>query len=641
MITNNTSQYGLFRIAVCTPENKVADVEFNTGKICEAINSCGNENVQLAVFPELCITAYSCGDLFYQHSLREHALSALEAVKSSCVEAKVAAIVGLPMYCSGNLYNVAVLIGADGVLSGVVPKTYLPSTNEFYESRWFRRGDFNIQKHINIGDSLVPFGCDLIFRAVGQENCMLAIEICEDLWAVNPPSGNLALAGASVIVNPSASNETLGKKDYRSSLVMQQSARCIAAYAYAGAGPGESSTDVVYSGHSLIAENGVILEETKRFSFETEIAIADVDLDKLAHDRIKNSSFAQALLPLTLRTEPFRINQWVASKPRRVIDKHPFVPKLRDKRTEHCEEIFAIQSTGLAKRIRHTKAESLIIGLSGGLDSTLAALVSVRALAILGRKSSQLIAVTMPGFGTTGRTFKNAENLARLLGLTLRNIPIDKAVLQHFKDIDHAADSHDVTYENSQARERTQILMNIANQMNGFVVGTGDLSENALGWCTFNGDHMSMYNVNASVPKTLVRYLIEWCANEQPVVSETLMDICATPISPELLPKDEEGQIKQKTEDAIGPYELHDFFLFHMIRNGFSELKTRYYAEVAFEGLYSSKEIEVWYGVFRRRFFSQQFKRSSMPDGPKVGSVSLSPRGDWKMPSDCSVTFKH
>ena len=632
----SVSPYGFIRVAVCAPELKVAAVEFNTEKIVDALASCRDKGAQLTVFPELCLTGYSCADLFYQRSLRDRALSGLKAVQIACNETGVAALVGLPLWVTGRLYNTAALIGADGSIAGLVPKTYLPNSNEFYEARWFTRGDLIGEKSVQIEEKTVPFGVDLLFVAEGWPDCSVAIEICEDLWAANPPSGLLAIAGASLIVNPSASNETLGKKDYRTSLVAQQSARCLSAYAYASAGPGESSTDLVYSGHCLIAENGTILAETPRFDFSTTIAVADVDLDKIAHERIKNSSFSQSAQTKPMRREAFKLQAWSNTTPTARINPQPFVPEAATQRAEHCEEIFCIQATGLAKRLRHTKAKCLVVGLSGGLDSTLAALVALRACRMSDLASSQIIAVTMPGFGTTHRTSSNAKALAEALGFTHRSIPIEISVRQHFKDIGHDELTHDVTFENAQARERTQILMDVANMQQGIVLGTGDLSELALGWCTYNGDHMSMYHVNAGVPKTLVRYLIEWCAEEL-FPRETailLQDICATPISPELLPKSSSGEILQKTEEIIGPYELHDFFLFHVVRNGFTEAKIRYLATTAFAERYEPTEIKKWLTTFYRRFYAQQFKRSAMPDGPKVGSVALSPRGDWRMPSD-------
>lgn len=630
------SPYGFLRVAVCSPELRVADVEFNSARIAAQVREASSQGVQLAVFPELCLTAYTCGDLFYQRSLQDRALRQIDGIAQACREARVAAVVGLPIAVAGRLFNSAALIGADGKVAGVVPKTYLPNTNEFYEARWFTRGDHAKTDYVDLPDGRAPFGCHLLFAAEEWPHLVLGLEICEDLWAVIPPSSYLAAAGASVIANPSASNEVLGKKDYREELVRQQSARCLAAYAYASAGPGESSTDLVYSGHCLIAENGGILAQSGRFYFRSSMTVADVDVDKLAHERNRNSSFSQVAMGVNFRRVPFRIAERSDDNVRREVDPRPFVPQDPTRRHEHCEEIFSIQATGLAKRLMHTGAKSLVLGLSGGLDSTLAALVASRACKIAGLEDSAVVAVCMPGPGTTGRTRNNAEKLASALGFNRRDIPIHKAVAGHLRDIGHPEDSHDLVFENSQARERTQILMNVAQQSGGFVLGTGDLSETALGWCTYNGDHMSMYHVNASVPKTLVRHLVEWCADTL-FMGETaaiLRDICDTPISPELLPSSEEGEILQQTEQILGPYELHDFFLYHSVRHGFTKEKIARLAAAAFAGAYQPEEIAACLETFFRRFYSQQFKRSCMPDGPKVGSVALSPRGDWRMPSD-------
>lgn len=623
-------------MAVCAPEVEVGAVDRNCVKIVEAIHNLAEHGTQLAIFPELSLTAYTCADLFYQRSLQDAALAALSKVRRACADTGVAVLAGLPLLVRGRLYNCALLIGCDGHIAGAVPKTYLPNTQEFYEARWFSRGDTCPVDHILVDGNSVPFGTDLLFPVEGFPDCVVGIEICEDLWACNPPSGFLAAAGASLLVNPSASNEILGKCAYRRDLVRQQSARCIAAYAYASAGPGESSTDVVYSGHCLLSENGQILAETERFRFETTWALADFDFEKLSHERERNSSFSQIVPARAYRSCPLRLEARPTGELLRPIDKHPFVPADPDRRGETCWEIFSIQSTGLAKRIRHLQAGSVVLGVSGGLDSTLALLAAARAFDLLGLDRSGIMAVTMPGFGTTSRTRGNAERLASHLGLSFREIPIGAAVRQHFKDIDHHEDVHDVTYENAQARERTQVLMDLANKINTFVVGTGDLSEAALGWCTFNGDHMSMYHVNAGIPKTLVRYLIAWCADSlfDGKTRQTLLDICDTPISPELLPADPAGEISQKTESLVGPYGLHDFFLFHFVRNGFARKKILLLARHAFGAAYDETVLSTWLDTFYQRFFSQQFKRSSMPDGPKVGSVSLSPRGDWRMPSD-------
>jgi NAD+ synthase (glutamine-hydrolysing) len=492
---------------------------------------------------------------------------------------------------------------------------------------------------IVIEDHVIPFGTDLLFRASNMVDCTIGIEICEDLWAVEPPSGEMALAGATLIVNLSASDELLGKAEYRRELVKQQSARCLSAYLYADAGPGESTTDVVFAGHSFIAENGTILAETERFQFSTQMAITDVDIQRLTHERWLSSSFTTSASRQSFRFITYQLVSERASKItslRRHVSSTPFVPADPAQRARHCREIFDIQSTGLAKRIQHIHTQHVSLGVSGGLDSTLALLVTCRTFDVLGLPRQGIVAITMPGFGTTSRTRSNAERMAELLGVTLRRIPIVDVVRQHFRDIGHDETQHDVTYENAQARERTQILMDIANQINGLAVGTGDLSELALGWCTYNGDHMSMYHINAGVPKTLVRYLIEWCAESEYTgdTAKILHDICVTPITPELLPVGDRQQ--QETETTIGPYLLHDFFLFYIVRYGFSPHKVFFLARQAFVDIYQPAEILIWMKVFYTRFFVNQFKRSAMPDGPKVGSVALSPRGDWRMPSDAS-----
>ena len=631
------SKYGFLRLAVCVPEVEVAAVEANTRRTIAALGNAAAAGAQLAVFPELGITGYSCADLFFQQRLLDEAGQAVGQVAEACARFGIAAAVGLPVRSKDRLYNAAAMIGADGKLAGIVVKTHLPANHEFYERRWFATAlDLPDGGEISFLGSSVPFGTDLLFPAEGWEDCVVGVEICEDLWTVIPPSSAQAVAGANILLNLSASNELLGKVGYRRDLVRQQSARCLAAYAYCSAGPGESTTDIVYSGHSLICENGSLLAETGRMSFEAQMAVADIDVGKLRHERLVSSSYRES------STRPFRrialhLQPWTDKGGLlRKVNPRPFVPADRLRRTEHCEEIFRIQTVGLAKRLRHTKCQGLVLGLSGGLDSTLAALVAVRAFDLVGMDRKQIVAITMPGMGTTDRTRDNSVVLAEMLGLTLREIAIRQAVEVHFRDIGHPPDLHDITFENSQARERTQILMDVANQTGGFVLGTGDLSELALGWCTFNGDHMSMYHVNAGVPKTLVRHLVEWCAEEvfRGPEAAVLHDIAATPISPELLPPDKEGKIAQQTEEVVGPYALHDFFLFQFVRLGFPPDKIRYLAEIAFDGEHPPEAIAKWLDVFIRRFFSQQFKRNAMPDGPKVGSVALSPRGDWRMPSD-------
>jgi NAD+ synthase (glutamine-hydrolysing) len=632
---------GFLRMAVAVPVLRVADVEYNTRAIIEAIKHAASRGCQLVLFPELCITAYSCADLFYQALLLSRARLALHLIAEAAGQNKIATVVGLPLEVSGKLYNCAAFI-ADNTILGIVPKTYLPTTNEYYEERWFTSAKECSVEAIDLDGTSIPFGTDLLFSANNATNCMMGIEICEDLWAVNPPSGNMALAGATVLLNPSAGNELLGKVHYRRELVKQQSARCLAAYLYAGAGPGESTTDVVYSGHSLIAENGTILAETERFHFAFQIAVADIDVQHLVHERLKNSSFSTARPNQLYRKIGFNLPAASSLSQgyqlHRDLSKTPFIPANLAQRAEHCQEIFNIQSTGLAKRLKHTGSARVSLGISGGLDSTLALLVTARAFDILALERSGIVGVTMPGFGTTSRTRNNAERLADLLGITLRQISIQDAVRQHFRDIEHDENVHDITYENAQARERTQILMDIANEIGGLAVGTGDLSELALGWCTYNGDQMSMYHVNAGVPKTLVRYLIEWCADSlfKGEAADVLRNISEMPITPELLPLGEGGALQQETEVTIGPYILHDFFLFYTVRHAFSPRKVFFLAAQAFDTMYSDEEILHWLHEFYRRFFSQQFKRSAMPDGPKVGSVALSPRGDWRMPSDAS-----
>ncbi|PNU20050.1 NAD(+) synthase [Geothermobacter hydrogeniphilus] len=627
---------GLVRVAVGTPELRVADIDFNLRQIVGLAGQAAERKAQVLLLPELCLTGYSCADLFYQPLLQEKALQALQELARLSAEHSLVLVAGLPLALDGRLFNCAALI-ASGRVHGLVPKTFLPNTAEFYEQRWFSSARELTSDTFCLDGERIPVGTDLLFAAEGFPACCIGLEVCEDLWAVEPPSGRLAVSGATLLLNPSASPEVLGKRDYRRQLVCSQSARCLAAYAYASAGPGESSTDLVYAGHSLIAENGLQLAETERFSFDSQLACADVDLERLVLERQRNASFADS--PATAsRRIPFVLKDVRTKNFARPIPPRPFVPEGDHERDVRCEEIFAIQTTGLARRLRHTGSSRVVIGISGGLDSTLALLVAVRAFDRLGLDRRGIQAITMPGFGTTVRTRGNAEKLADLLGVSLQVIGIDAAVRQHFADIGQDEKNHDITYENSQARERTQILMDVANQLGGLVIGTGDLSELALGWCTYNGDHMSMYAVNVGVPKTLVRYLVDWCAETgfSGEARAVLHDIGATPVSPELLPPDENGEIGQKTEETVGPYELHDFFLYHAVRLHYPPAKILAFAGQAF-GRYESKVILDWLQVFYRRFFSQQFKRSCLPDGPKVGSVVLSPRGDWRMPSDAAV----
>ena len=633
---------GFVRAAAVSPTVRVADVAANVEATCAEIAALAEQSVELAVFPELGLTAYSCGDLFRQPSLLDAALDGLATVAASTAATGVAAVVGLPLVVGGRCYNTVAFV-AGGAVRGVVPKQHLPNRNEFYEDRWFTRAVGGEPTSVRIGDDEIPFGTDLLFALPGRAGAVVGIEICEDLWAVEPPSGALALAGANIIVNPSGSTNVLGKAEYRVDLVRQQSARCLSAYLYAGAGAGESTTDVVYDGHSFICENGVDRGSTERFSFTTRSVVADVDVQRLDHERLNNSSFAADRAGRPTRLVPAAVASLDVARPAvdllRPVDRLPFVPDDLSRRSHHCEEIFAIQSTGLAKRLLHTGATKVVIGISGGLDSTLALLVAAQAMDATGRDRAGIVAVTMPGFGTSTRTLDNARGLMTALGVTAREIPITGAVRAHFDDIGHDESVHDVTYENAQARERTQILMDVANQGGGFVVGTGDLSEAALGWMTFNGDHMSMYHVNAGVPKTLVRHLVSWVADErfEGSARAILHDIVDTPITPELLPLAADGTLAQRTEDTVGPYELHDFFLFHAIRSGARPAKVFALARAAFASDHSDEAILGWLEVFWRRFVTQQFKRSSMPDGPKVGSVALSPRGDWRMPSDASA----
>jgi len=634
--------FNFMRVASSAPELRVADVDFNVAQIRSAMDAAAMRGAAIILFPELSLTGYTCADLFRQSALIKKVHEALQALAVDTKKVAIHAIVGLPLAVNGRLYNCAALIGGGTVL-GIVPKQFLPTTGEFYEERWFTSGAKLAPSEIDLAGASIPIATNLLFAAGNLPGCVLGIEICEDLWAVEPPSGGQALAGATVIFNPSASNELLSKRAYRNDLVKSQSARCLAAYVYASSGPGESTTDLVFSGHCMIAENGALLAESERFRFDTQIVYVDIDLDRLQHERLSNSSFSAAHAKRDFQYVSFA-SSIKSSAPEplgslRPNPPTPFVPADPEVRASTCREIFSIQSAGLAKRLKHTATGRVIIGISGGLDSTLALLAAVHAFDLLGLDRKGIIAITMPGLGTSQRTKTNAEELVKLIGAELRVIPIHDAVKQHFKDIGHDENLLDITYENAQARERTQILMDLANQLGGFVVGTGDLSEAALGWCTFNGDHMSMYHVNVGVPKTLVRYIIEWCADAEfsKEIAEVLRDICAVPISPELLPVAADGAVQQITEDIVGPYELHDYFLYQMIRHGQRPSKILYMAEMAFVNRYDRATILGWLEVFINRFFSQQFKRSAMPDGPKVGSVALSPRGDWRMPSDASA----
>ncbi|SEA23678.1 NH(3)-dependent NAD(+) synthetase [Desulfuromusa kysingii] len=638
--TINLVDYGLLRVAVATPEMKVADVAFNLAEIVKVARQAQQQQCQIVLFPELCLTGYTCADLFFQQQLQHKVVESLSQLAQFSAREQITLVVGAPVSVSGRLFNCAAFISG-GKICGLVPKSFLPNSGEFYEQRWFSSASERSVDSILINSEAVPFGPDLLFQADDFPAAMIGIEICEDAWSVVPPSSSQALAGATLLLNLSASPEILGKHAYRRTLVASQSARCLAAYAYSSAGPNESSTDLVFSGHSLIAENGQILTETERFQFDSQIAWADIDLDRLLGERQRNNTFAAGDPELSFRVQPFQIHPLAVIGLCRPIVRTPFVPPNDVERAARCQEIFLLQTSGLMKRLRHTGSQKVVIGLSGGLDSTLALLVSVKAFDRLGLDRKGIIALTMPGFGTTERTRGNAEELAQQLAVTLKVVSIDQAVLQHFRDIEHDPNVHDITYENSQARERTQILMDVANQAGGLVIGTGDLSELALGWCTYNGDHMSMYAVNCGVPKTLVRYLVDWCSKEEfsGRISTILEDVCATPVSPELLPPDVDGNIDQLTEQVVGPYELHDFFLFQVVRMHFPPKKVLMLAAQAFADQYSRPELRKWLSQFYRRFFSQQFKRSCLPDGPKVGTVALSPRGDWRMPSDAAVTL--
>lgn len=636
-------EFGFVRAAAVSPNLRVADVTFNVNEIIVALRQAADAGAALALFPELSVTGYSCGDLFYQTLLLERARAALDTLARATAELGIAGVVGLPLLQDGRIYNCAAFLNR-GAVVGIVPKTYLPNTQEYYEARWFASARYARFDAVTIHGARVPFGADLLFRATNVAGLTLGIEICEDLWAINAPSSDKALAGATILLNPSASDDTLGKSEYRTDLVTHQSGRCLAAYLYAGASPNESTTDVVFAGHSLIAENGTLLAITKRFQFETQMALADMDVERLANERAKNTSFATQAPHHTYRTIEFELPPPRETQPyvlQRALLQMPFVPSDPERRALHCREIFALQATGLAKRLKHIGIQNVTLGVSGGLDSTLALLVTLKAFDVLGLDHNGIHAISMPGFGTTARTKSNAEQLAQNLGIAFHTIPITDAVRQHFRDIGHDENLHDVTYENAQARERTQILMDLANQVNGIVIGTGDLSELALGWATYNGDHMSMYDVNAGVPKTLVRYLVEWAADAEfsGDVAKILRDIATTPITPELLPLDVQGAQAQNTEETIGPYVLHDFFLYYMVRHQFAPRKIFFLAQQAFDDEYDASTILKWLRVFYKRFFSQQFKRSATPDGPKIGSVALSPRGDWRMPSDASAAL--
>lgn len=652
---------GFVKVATCSPELKVADCEYNCDKMIEKSRKMSHEGVKVLAFPELCLTGYTCGDLFLQDQLLKGALEGLGRFAAETKACDTLFCAGLPLLHRGRLYNVAAVIFHGEVL-GLVPKSHIPTYSEFYEGRHFAGGDSAWQRgtvseegcgthRLPFMDREVPFGAKQIFTCDQLPELSVAIEICEDLWVPVPPGSYHAMAGATVILNPSASDEVTGKSAYRRELVKNQSARTITAYLYADASEGESTTDLVYAGHNMIMENGILLAETP--SFQEQDIITEIDVKRLQAERRRMTTFPLYVSPekMGYRIHRFRYDKVEKTELTRTFEKAPFVPSAKSHREERCDEILNIQASGLAKRLRHTGCQSAVIGLSGGLDSTLALLVTVRAFDKLSLDRKGIVCVTMPCFGTTNRTYDNAVNLAKELGTELREISIEKAVKGHFEDIGHDINVHDITYENGQARERTQILMNIANQTGGLVIGTGDMSELALGWATYNGDHMSMYGVNCSVPKTLVRYLVQYfadtcagkgrdtCAGNGGASGSTLKrvlyDVLDTPVSPELLPP-KDGKISQKTEDIVGPYELHDFYLYYMLRFGFMPSKIFRLAVYTFEGVYDAKAVYQWLRTFYHRFFRQQFKRSCIPDGPKVGSVALSPRGDLRMPSDAS-----
>jgi len=628
--------FGFIKVAAAIPAVQVANCTANIIAIEQLVKQASAKGVQLIGFPELCITGYTCADLFHNQLLITQAEKALAELINHTAQLNIVTIVGLPIRIQNQLFNCAVVF-QKGQILGVVPKKHLPNYNEFYEKRWFASAADTTTNELLICGQKVPFGEHLLFES---PQVTFSIEICEDLWTPIPPSSIDALAGSHVIFNLSASNELIAKNSYLRDLIKQQSARCLAGYVYASAGFGESSTDLLFAGNGLIAENGTLLAENERFSLEEQLIVSEIDVERLQHDRQKNSTFMQGLAHTELDTRiitiPFELSK-TTLKLTRSVYATPFVPT-DERMSESCEEILNIQVNALATRLHHTHIKHVVLGISGGLDSTLALLVCARTCDKLGLSRKNIIGITMPGFGTTDRTYQNATKLVTNFGATLREISIKDACNQHFKDIAHDPTLHNVTYENTQARERTQILMDVANQCNGLVIGTGDLSELALGWATYNGDHMSMYAVNNSIPKTLVRYLVRYAASGETdkKAQTTLLDILDTPVSPELLPADENGLISQKTEDLVGPYELHDFFLYYMLRYGFAPAKIFYLATKAFAQTYDDACIKKWLKVFLKRFFAQQFKRSCMPDGPKVGSVNLSPRGDWRMPSDAS-----
>lgn len=632
--------YGFVKVGAAVPRLRLADCVYNKEQIVAMAKDAAEKGVRVLTFPELCITGYTCADLFMQRTLLGAVEKAVKAIIAETKDLDLFFVIGVPVALDSQAFNCAVAI-YKGEILGLVPKTHLPNYSEFAEERWFSSADDILVDSMRYAGQEVPIGSDLLFAAAGIPDLKIGIEICEDLWVPIPPSSYQSLYGATLLLNLSASNELSGKPAYRRRMVAQHSSSCMASYVYVSSGIGESTQDAVFSGHSIICENGDIFAESERFAQDNQLIYADIDLDILTNERRKHTTFLSHLQKAEMHriyrlvtfdmAEAETMENW-----NRPLTSAPFHPGA-DEVDEQCKDIFSIQTAGLARRMELTHSESLVIGISGGLDSTLALLVCVKACDFLGIDRSHVLGVTMPGFGTTDRTYQNALTLMRSLGITMKEIPIRDAVTQHFKDIEHDINLHNVTYENSQARERTQILMDLANKYNGLVVGTGDLSELALGWATYNGDHMSMYSVNGGIPKTQVRTLVNWVANNGEVdadASAALLDVLDTPVSPELLPPDQEGKIKQKTEDLVGPYELHDFFLYHILHNAYRPAKVLWLAEKAFDGEYDRETLLKWLKNFYRRFFIQQFKRSCLPDGPKVGPISLSPRGDWRMPTD-------
>jgi len=637
--------FGFYRVSSAIPLVRIADIRYNTEQIIKNIKEADSNSTALVVFPELCITGYTCGDLFFQSTLLENAQKALTEILNKTKHLNIISTVGLPITYHNSVYNCAAVLHKGNIL-GIVPKTNLPNYKEFYEKRWFTQySDFFSHETINFCDQTVPFGPNIIFEF--NQEFKLGIEICEDLWGIIPPSSFHALLGATVIANLSASNELVGKSEYRRDLIKNQSARCMCGYIYSSAGVGESSSDVLYGGHSIIAENGALINENSRFQRENYIYYSDIDCQRILAARISESSIGittNQLRTIIPQLKDYRFvsvdNINTPKEIKRNIIAHPFVPPNPTQKNTRCSEIFSIQSSALAKRLEHTSAKKSVVGISGGLDSTLAMLVIKMAHELINKPTSDIIAVTMPGFGTTDRTYQNAVSMCKIIGCELREINIKDVCEKQFELLNLDSSVKNTTYENVQARQRTMLLMNTANEEGGIVIGTGDLSEIALGWSTYNGDHMSMYSVNCGVPKTLIRYLIEWCAEKsEKSLKNTLIDIIDTPVSPELLPPDKQGQITQKTEDIIGPYELHDFFLYHNVKYGASPSKIEILANIAFKDVYEPEIIKKYLKFFFHRFFSQQFKRNCIPDGPKVGTIALSPRGDWRMPPDASSTL--